>query len=292
MIIGHQKQKEKLKMLLEKEEVPHAFLFSGPEKVGKKRTAIRFLKMANCTGEGKNKPCEKCQSCLEIEKEKHPDITQVIPEKGEIRMEQVEEAAKKVCYKCIKANLKGVVIDDAHLMNLYSQNAMLKILEEPPENTVFFLVTGYPHMLFSTVRSRLFELKFSAVSEEEIRKAVKDERTAFLSLGKPGVAFELAASKEKKEEAERMRREVKEVIKSDIGDRFLKAKEIVKKETVEDFLEYLLRLLQEKMKKEMRENRNTEKTRKALFHVQEALFLKAKTNINPQLVLEQIMLKI
>jgi len=279
-------------MLLEKEKVPHAFLFSGPEKLGKKRVALWFLKTVNCMAKKKNEACGKCQNCLEIEKEKHPDIIRVTPEKGEIRMEQVEEAAKNVCYKCIKANLKGVIIDDAHLMNLYSQNAMLKILEEPPENTVFFLVTGYPHMLFSTVRSRLFELKFSTVREEEIRETVKDEEIAFLSLGKPGVAFELTSSEEKRKEAERMRKEVKEVIKGNMGDRFSKAKEIAKREVAEDFLEYLLRLLKEKMRREMKEERDTKKTREALSHVQEALFLKAKTNINPQLVLEKIMLKI
>ncbi len=292
MIVGHREQKRKLQVLSKRGKLPHAFLFSGPDKIGKKKTAQWFLKELNCESE-KEGPCDTCRSCQEIEEMTHTDITCITPEKKEIRMEKIEEVLGKVSYRGVKARSKGVIIDDAHLMNIYSQNAILKLLEEPPGETVLFLVTCYPYMLLPTVKSRLFEMRFSLVSEKEIEERVGDREIAFLSRGRPGIALDYLQYSEKRKEAEGIRKEVGEVlIKKDMAVRFRKAKEIVKKEKTEDFLECLLRTLQEKMRKEIREGRSSKKTREALKETQEILLFQAKTNINPQLALEKIMLKI
>lgn len=292
MIIGHENQKRKLQALFKKNQTPHAFLFSGPEKIGKKKIAIWFLKMINCQEIGKDIPCERCESCKEIEEEVHIDMAFVSPEKKEIKLEQIEDIISKVSCKGMKALSKGVLIDDAHLMNVYAQNAILKVLEEPPENTVFFLITDYPSMLLPTVASRVFELKFSTVLEKEIEKELKDREIAFLALGRPGVAVDYMKFTEKRKRAENLKKDVEEMIGRDIAYRFLKIKEVIKEETVKDFLECFLKVMHEKLQEKLEKKENTKEVREALTEAQEALFLQSKTNINMQLALEKIMLKI
>ena len=292
MIIGHQNQQRKLQALLKKNQIPHAFLFSGPEKIGKRKVVSWFLKMINCSNGKDDGPCNCCRSCLEIKEKTHTDMVWVSPEKKEIYLEQIEEVINKVSYKGSKAVFKGVLIDDAHLMNPYAQNALLKVLEEPPKDTLFFLVTSYPSILLPTVISRLFELKFSTVPEGDIEKSLRNSEVSSLSFERPGIAIEYLRFPEKKERAEKLKSDIEEIFEKDMAFRFSKVKEIVKEERAKDFLEYLLKVMQEGMKGELREKASTKKTREALTEIQETLFLRSKTNINVQLALEKIMLKI
>jgi DNA polymerase III subunit delta' len=210
MIIGHQKQREKLTALFKKNSIPHALLFSGPESVGKRFTALWFLKMINCKEE--DAPCCKCRNCYETEENIHPDIFQVNQEEKEIKIKQIQEITEKMGYKGVKADFKGVVIDDAHLMNHSAQNSLLKTLEEPNSNTVIILVTSYPYVLLPTILSRVFEIKFYFASNKEIAEAIKNKEIADFSLGRPGKAIQYLNFPEQLKEVKKTKKDVEDML--------------------------------------------------------------------------------
>ncbi len=290
MISGHKKQAQRLHSLFQSGNIPHALLFSGPESVGKRTVALWFLKMVNCFHE--HGPCDVCENCRGIEKEVHPDILKVTPEKKEIQLHQIEEITERVYFKGLKARFKGVLIDDAHLMNLQAQNSLLKILEEPPGDTVMVLVTEHPRILLPTVASRSFEFKFSFVPEKEIKDFVRDEEAASLSLGRPGVAMSCCYFPEERERLKKEKEEAEAMAGGSVPSRFSIAKKVVKEERVEGFLGALLKVMEKKMKEGLQKSEDTKDRREVIKEIERTIFLHKKTNINKQLALERIATKI
>jgi DNA polymerase III subunit delta' len=290
MIIGHKAQQKKLKVLYKKNCMPHAFLFSGPENLGKRFIALWFLKMINC--EGKSAPCFNCRSCYEIEEKIHPDVLQITSEEKEIKIKQVQEVAEKISYKAVKAKFKGILIDDAHLMNHQAQNALLKTIEEPTPNTLIILVTSYPYILLPTILSRVFEMKFYFVSEKEVAEKIKNKDIAKISFGRPGRAVSYLNFPEKLKEAEKTKKEVRDVLEKDLSSRFLKIKKIIDEERGEEFLNYLLEILEEKIANGIKEKKDLGTHINIVKEIEKTIFFSVKTNINLRLALEKIIIKI
>lgn len=290
MIIGHQNQRNKLTALFKKNSIPHAILFTGPENVGKKTTAWWFLKKINCRE--KDAPCFSCQSCREIEENIHPDILKIYPEEKELKIKQIQELTEKVSYRPLKADFKGILIDDAHLMNHSAQNALLKTLEEPTEKTVIILVTSYPYLLLPTILSRLFELKFYFVKEKEIEKEVGSKEIAEISYGRPGKAVEYLQSPIKLREIKKTKEDVQAMFKEDIVVRFGKIKKIVEEERENDFLISLLEALKGKIKNGVEEKKEVKKYIDVVKEAEKITYLSRKKGINMRLALEKIIIKI
>ena len=114
-----------------------------------------------CSGIGGIKPCMNCTHCNKASRHIHSDITVVdkLSDKREIIVEQIRELKKDVIVLPNEAGKKAYIINDADLMNISAQNALLQILEEPPRHVVFILRTTNPAALLPTVRSRCIELK-------------------------------------------------------------------------------------------------------------------------------------
>jgi len=119
MIIGHQKQWEFLKFLVKIKKIPHALLFVGPEKIGKKTLALEFASLI-----------------LKQSLRGHPDFVFLEPINGEIKISQIRELILRLSLKKSSAPFKIVIIDNAHLMNFQAQNCFLKTLEEPKGESV------------------------------------------------------------------------------------------------------------------------------------------------------------
>jgi DNA polymerase III delta prime subunit len=280
MIIGHKEQQTRLKALIKKGSTPHAFLFSGPEKIGKRTVAYWFLRQLNG---------EKGESSLSYGGV-HPDIMEVSPEKKEIQVSQIEEVIEKVSFKAVSSEFKGVVIDQAHLMNISAQNTLLKTLEEPPLKTVIILISEYPRMIIPTITSRVFEINFRLVNEKEIKKGVDDEEAVRLSLGRPGSALEYVSDPEKKKQLKDLEQETRTVLEKDLASRFSLIKKIAKEERSVEFLECLLRILEEKMIEKMKNKEDSERYREAVKEAEEVIYLYKKTNTKIELAMENIVL--
>lgn len=285
MIIGHEKQKKVLHNFLEKNNTPHALLFCGPEKVGKRSLALEFIKLVNSI-EG------------DIEKGNHPDILLITPEKEEIYIEQIEQVIQKVSLKSSILPFKGVVIDDAHLMNDYAQNSLLKTLEEPSGDTIIFLITEYPFLLLPTITSRTFKLNFTFVDEKEIYQLLQKEgckeskEISSLAMGRPGVALEYSSFKEKKEEEVIRRKEFADIINNDLTFRFQRAKEISKKDDLKGVMKCWLQCLRSEFLEKVKNKEDIKKIKEVIEEIEDAILITRKTNVNIQLLLEKIMIKL
>ena len=238
MIIGHQKQLNYLKRMAESGKIPHALLFSGQEKLGKKTIALEFIsRLFEEPGVPK------------ILGGRHPDFILIEPQGKQIQIDQIRDLSWRLSLKPIKAQLKAAIIDESHSMTREAQNCFLKTLEEPKGNTLLILVTEKPNFLLPTIISRCQIIKFYPVKKDEIERYLKNqggsskgeiEEIAKISQGRPGRAVELASSKEKFEFYKKRTKELDEILNSNLATRFQYAKDLSRQENLREILEIWL----------------------------------------------------
>jgi DNA polymerase-3 subunit delta' len=176
-LVGNEAAFDRLRAALERGRLAHAYLFSGPEGLGKKRAA------------------------LDLARELDAELTlvTVLEDKHEIGIAQVHEVVRGLGLS--SARRRVVIFDDAHRMSDESMNALLKTLEEPPPGAAIVLVTHVPDRLLGTIRSRCQTILFFPLSDEALaahvtaKLLVDRERArvvALLSGGSPGRAVEVA----------------------------------------------------------------------------------------------------
>jgi len=210
-IVGHRKPIELLRLALANGRLHHAYLFLGPEGVGKRTVALALAKAIHC-GEAANDFCGRCANCARIEDRNHPDVRMIEPLAGkkEISIQQIREVEKELIFRSFSGKKKIAVIDPATLMNLSSQNALLKTLEEPPQESLLILIASNAGALLPTLRSRCLRLAFGPLSPDLVAGFLVSQRGmkpneaqvfAALSMGSLGAAVDL----DKRELIERRR---------------------------------------------------------------------------------------
>jgi len=185
-IIGQQRPVRILATLLRNGSIPHAFLFSGIEGIGKRTAAMTFAMACNCKSSSSThrtdsinppseedkatqkppvaaNPCGICRSCRKIQSGNHPDIIHVEPSGSIIRIAQIRNLCHILAMKPYEARSRVVIISDAHTMNPESGNALLKVLEEPPARTILILITLQASDLLPTIISRCQHIKFNPI---------------------------------------------------------------------------------------------------------------------------------
>ena len=184
--------------------IVHALLFVGPRGTGKKSLAKLMAQTVLCTAEGANKPCGVCPACKKCESDMHPDIHYVRPEKNTIKIEQIRELNRSLSLTSTEGGKKIAVIEPAGAMNESAQNALLKTLENPTGDTMFFLLTDAPGALLPTVVSRCLQVRFRCLENDECTRVLQnrgmDEARAqllsALSQGSVGRALEIDADED------------------------------------------------------------------------------------------------
>ncbi len=166
-IIGHHRQVEQIRRAIGGGRIPNAYLFSGPRGIGKKLTADALAQSIACTGDS-DEGCGVCAGCQKVMMGNHPDITTVEPDGKEIKVEQTRRLQSQLKYHPLEAPSKLTIIDEADRMNVSAANSMLKIIEEPPADTHFVLISPYPHRLPATIRSRCQTISFSPIPDDQI----------------------------------------------------------------------------------------------------------------------------
>jgi len=179
-IIGQTKPVKLLTTLLNKGTIPHALLFTGIDGIGK-RTAAKTLAMAcNCTSGRRSPthpsappldpPCGQCRSCRKIESGAHPDILTLAPTDAIIRIAQVRQLCETLALKPYEARQRVVILSDAQALNPEAGNALLKILEEPPDRTLLVLTARQNSDLLPTIVSRCQHIRFGPLSASNVAK--------------------------------------------------------------------------------------------------------------------------
>ncbi|MBR2942692.1 MAG: DNA polymerase III subunit delta' [Clostridia bacterium] len=144
----------------------HAYLFAGPRGTGKKSVATLCAMAAVCRGE--NRPCGVCGPCRRVLAGTHPDVHTVMQAKGKqtIGVDVLREVIEEVSVRSFEDGAKALIFPEAERMTPQAQNCLLKTLEEPPEDTVFFLVTDQPAALLPTIVSRCRVVRFHPLDQQ------------------------------------------------------------------------------------------------------------------------------
>jgi len=180
-----------LTTLLKNRTLPHAFLFTGTEGVGKKAAAIALAMACNCQDENsgleaedlsEHDPgsptvksgltalgsCGACKSCRKIESGNHADIIRIQPSGSFIKIAQIRALAHTLAMRPYEAKTRVVVISAAQALNAAASNALLKILEEPPGSTMLVLIATHKSALLPTIVSRCQFVGFNPISQKNM----------------------------------------------------------------------------------------------------------------------------
>lgn len=242
-IVGQQEAKGRLLKMVNESRVPHALLFSGKEGSGNLPAALAFAQHLFCKQPTADGGCNTCPSCIKVAKLIHPDLHFVFPiaKSKEIKssndlikefreaflhqpyltlhdwfnevnaenkqpiipVEESNDILRKLSYTSYEGSYKIMIIWQPEKMNAESANKLLKVLEEPPDQTIFILVTSNPDQLLSTIISRVQQIPFYNSTEKEVADALMSnykvnediaKQTAMLANGNYGEALGILAN--------------------------------------------------------------------------------------------------
>ena len=172
-LFGNERLKENLRSSISKGRIAHFYLISGPEGSGKK-TLADLLAAAILCKSGSDRPCCTCSACRKVLGSGHPDyITIDDPEKKTVPVDLVRRARADMYIQPNESAHKIYLFPRAQDMREESQNALLKVLEEPPAYGVFILLTDAPEKLLVTVRSRCTELALTALPDAVLTRELR-----------------------------------------------------------------------------------------------------------------------
>ncbi len=192
-VIGQHRVKGILQRALANNRVAHAYLFNGPEGVGKEALAIEFAKALFCTG-GAERPCDECTNCKRMASFQHPDFNFLFPSSAKnveeeraildsimenpykrkkpwasptIGIEQIRELRHLAMIKPLEGR-RMIIIAEADRMTVQAANSLLKLLEEPPETMHLILTASQVNSMLPTILSRCQEIRFGPLPDNDI----------------------------------------------------------------------------------------------------------------------------
>ena len=166
-VLGQEKAKKLILRTLAVERLPHAFLFKGPEGVGKQLFARGLAAALNSRNKENPEACGHCPSCRKFQSGNHPDFMVIGPEKGAIKIEQVRRMCQALSYPPYESDIRVVLLEDVHTMRAEAANSLLKTLEEPPADNLLILTADSSREILPTIASRCQVVPFYCLSEEE-----------------------------------------------------------------------------------------------------------------------------
>ena len=166
-VVGQEYIVKSIKNAVKENKVGHAYLFCGPRGTGKTTMARLLAKAVNCENP-ENAPCEKCENCVAANSGTHPDIIE-INAANETHVEDIRDLIERSRLAPMQGKHKVYIIDEVHQLSSAASSALLKTLEEPPENVIFILATTDPQKLLPTIISRCQRYDFTKVRTDQIR---------------------------------------------------------------------------------------------------------------------------
>jgi DNA polymerase-3 subunit delta' len=200
---GHERVRDFLRTAVARGRLAHALLFAGPDGVGKRSLALAFGAWMQCEAGGDD-ACGACASCRQVAAGSHPDlqVVAVAPGKKEIGVDRIRALKRFTQIRSSRGTAKVGIIDDAHMLTVAAQNALLKTLEEPPDRCLLIVVAHNPDALLPTVRSRCQRIQFFPLPADAVAdllavrhgiEAGLAREAALLAEGSPGRALALSA---------------------------------------------------------------------------------------------------
>jgi len=231
-ILGHEWAVQLLQQHIVRDEVRHAYLFSGPAGVGRRTLALRFAQALNCSNPpAPGEPCGTCRTCQQIERMQHADLSvvQAESEGGVLKVEQVRELQHTLSLAPYAARYRVALLIRFQEANANAQNALLKMLEEAPPKVILLLTADSPESLLPTIPSRcevlrlrpLTQDRLVALLQEKSGLAAEEARSlAHLSAGRIGLALRLHQQPELLEQRHAWMEDLFSLLRSGRRERF------------------------------------------------------------------------
>ena len=171
-IIGQDNVTKILKNQIKNGKISHAYLFSGTRGTGKTSAAKVFARAINCLNPKDGEPCNECEVCKGILSGNITDVIEMDAASNN-SVENIRQIRQEVVYATVDVKYRVYIIDEVHMLTTSAFNALLKTLEEPPENVVFILATTEQHKIPVTILSRCLKFDFNRLTEEDLYNRIK-----------------------------------------------------------------------------------------------------------------------
>ncbi|MBR6126998.1 DNA polymerase III subunit gamma/tau, partial [bacterium] len=171
-LVGQEHIKKTLTNAIELGKIAHAYLFTGPRGTGKTSTARILAKSLNCKNGPTVHPCGECESCKDITNTIPIDVIEIDAASNR-KVEDAQNILEKIQYVPVHGKYKIYIIDEVHMLTNHAFNALLKTLEEPPENVIFILATTEVHKVLDTIKSRCQRFDFRRITTDDIVKHLR-----------------------------------------------------------------------------------------------------------------------
>jgi DNA polymerase-3 subunit delta' len=294
VIIGNERIANILESNCKAKKLSHAYLFEGPEHIGKKTLALNFCRLLLNDGRG--------------DIEKNPDLTVLSPDEtdSQITIEKIRELEKSLSLYPHSSKYKIIIIEQAEKMTKAASNALLKTLEEPSKTTILILITSNSKIILDTIKSRCQRFKFLPVKKKLLEKLFKEEindkseieRVIEMSGYRPGKIVEFINNKDRIKKAAADIKEFAEITKKGEAERIDRA-EVFSKENIKEISNildlwaiFLRNTLLEEYKKENCERENLSEIKRKIYlvnNIKEDILTK---NVSVRLAMENLLLEI
>jgi len=171
-MVGQENVTRILRNQVKSKKISHAYIFSGTRGTGKTSSAKLFARAINCLNPKDGEPCNECEVCKSILEGNTTDVVEMDAASNN-SVENIRQIRQEVIYATIDVKYRVYIIDEAHMLTTSAFNALLKTLEEPPENVIFILATTEKHKIPVTILSRCLRFDFDRLSEEKIANRLK-----------------------------------------------------------------------------------------------------------------------
>ena len=279
-IVGNQKVKQLLENII---EPSHAYMFVGPEGIGKYLFAREFANKFLCTSE--NKPCYHCKACLQFVNNNNMDFSTIDATENSIKIDQIREMISGIYEKPILSEKKIYIINNAEMMTVQAQNCLLKILEEPPQYVIIILIVANEQAILNTIKSRCLKVKFEKIQDLELKSYL--EKIGYtitndmlkMYNGSIGRALLLHENEDKYVKVQGITKANSKLDFMEIGKVLFENKDDIK-----NFLEYVNMLFFDKIEEDIRYT-------KCIAKVNEAIG-KLRYNCNIEMIIDELMLEL
>lgn len=305
-IAGHDEVLQTLEADLASDHLSHAYLFAGPDNVGKYTVAKKLAHILQCA----QNFCFECSTCQEIDKGYHADTLELLDDGSSVKIEQIRKVLERL-NMTTQSPYKVFLLENIERMTIESSNALLKTLEDPPENVIFLLTTSRVKDILPTIVSRVRIAPFHRLDDETMAALIKKqhpmaesdvvETVAALALGRPGKALSLLGDPEMYEQYRKMYADIEMFLQNpDRVNQFLYIEELttnakeVGQQLIQEFLDIFQLVLRKQLLMDVRGEHgifSRDKLLHLLDQVQKSQEL-LKRNVNSRLLLENMMLSL
>jgi DNA polymerase-3 subunit delta' len=171
-VIGHDWAVLSLDRAVADDRPAHAYLISGPPQIGKTTLARSLALALNCRSTHSPRPCGQCRSCQLINAGKHPDVHLIEPDGARVKIDQVRALQHDLSLRPVEGRYRVAIFNQFEVATIEAQNALLKMLEEPPDYVVLIVLASDPELLLPTIVSRCQQVPLRPLTITQVREAL------------------------------------------------------------------------------------------------------------------------